>query len=162
MEIGRDNQAAMDTLNLNEPAPGHYIVDEVWKQLKKIKLKYPATNLIVWWILGNMGVEGNKMADAKAKWAAEGNASPPHTLPTLLHSPLPITASAARSTHNEKLKNAAAMHLATSKCYPRLRSIDTSAPSPCFCKLTADLSRRKASLLVQLCTRHVPLNQHLA
>ena len=78
------------------------------------------------------GVEGNELADAEAKQAAAGNASPPHTLPALLHSSLSISASAARRTHNETLKRAAAAYLATSKRYPRLKSIDVSVPSSHF------------------------------
>ena len=59
------------------------------------------------------------------------------------------------------LKRAAAAHLAISKRYPRLGSTDASVPSPRFHKLAADLTRKKASLLVQLRMGHVPLNQHL-
>ena len=50
------------------------------------------------------------------------------------------------------LKHTAAAHLAISKHYPRLISIDASVPSPHFCKLTTDLTCKQASLLVQLCT----------
>ena len=80
VEIGIDNQAAMDTLNFNEPAPGHYIVDKVWKLLKKIKLKYPATNLIVWWILGNVGLKGTNWQIPKPSrlWQA----MPVHLIPS--------------------------------------------------------------------------------
>ena len=47
MEIGIDNQAVIDALNINKPIHGHYIVDEAHKLLKKVRLKYPTTNLIV-------------------------------------------------------------------------------------------------------------------
>ena len=50
------------------------------------------------------------------------------------------------------LKHTAAVHLAISKCYPRLILIDVPVPSPHFCKLTADPTHKQASLLVQLCT----------
>ena len=49
-----------------------------------------------------------------------------------------------------------------SKRYACLRAIDASVPSKQFQKLTANLTRKQASLLVQLRTGHVPLNHHLA
>jgi len=42
-----------------------------------------------------------------------------------------------------------------------LRSIDKSAPSNKFLKLTKDLNRSQASIITQLRTGHIGLNQHL-
>ena len=107
-----------------------------------------------------MRIEGNELADAEAKQAAAGNVSPPYTLPALLCSPLPISALAARHTHNEMFECAAA-HLSKLKHYPCLRLIDASVPLLHFHKLTVDLMCKQANLLVQLHMRHMPLNQHL-
>ena len=42
-----------------------------------------------------------------------------------------------------------------------LKSIDTSAPSKKYLHLIAGLDQRQASLLFQLCSGHIGLNQHL-
>ena len=162
VEIGIDNQAAMEALNLNKPAPSHYLVDEAQKLLKKLKRKHTTAKLLIQWIPGHMGIEGKELVDTEAKRAAAGDTSPLHTLPAMLRKPLPISASAARRTLDETNIHAAAAHLAGLKRYPRLRSIDASVPSSQFRKLTANLTRKQASLLVQLRTGHAPLNQHLA
>lgn len=162
IEIGTDNQAAIDALNLNKPVPSHYIVDEAQNLIRRVKLENPSARLLVCWTPGHMGIAGNKMADAEAKQAVARNASPPHTLPALLCNPLPISMSAARRTQNDIIKCAAAAHLAKSKCYPHLRSIDATIPSLRFRKLTAKLTQKQASLLIQLRMGHIPLNQHLA
>ena len=132
------------------------------KSLKRVKQEHPAGKLLIRWILGHMGIEGNEMADEEAKRAARGDASPQHPLPTALHSPLPASLSATRQTYGETLKQEAAAHLMKSKQYACLRAIDASAPSKQFRKLTANLTCKQANLLVQLRTGHVPLNQHLA
>ena len=161
-KIGVDSQAAMDALNLNRPAPSHYLVDEARKLLNAVKVQHPATKLLVRWIPGHMGIEGNEMADSEAKKAAMGSGSPPHTLPSFLRNPLPASSSATKRAFNESIKHDAAEFLAKSKCYSQLRTIDASVPSVRFCKLTAELTRKQASLLVQLRTGHIPLNHHLA
>ena len=76
--------------------------------------------------------------------------------------PLPASSSATKRTFNKSIKHDAAEFLVKSKCYSRLRTIDASVPSAHFHKLTAELTHKQASLLVQLRTGHIPLNHHLA
>ena len=45
--------------------------------------------------------------------------------------------------------------------YHRMHSIDPSMPLNQYCQLTAELSRSKQALLMQLRTGHAPLNKHL-
>ena len=161
-EICTDSQAAISALNLDRPAPSHYLVDKACRALKKVRLEHPAVELLVRWIPGHMGIEGNELADLDAKKAAAQDASPPHALPTSLRTPLPTSSSASKREHIETIKREAAAYLAQSKRYPRLHALDATAPSARFRKLTAKLSRRQASLLVQLRTGHIPLNHHLA
>ena len=148
-EIGVDSQAAMDALNLNKPTPSHYLVDEARKMLKAVKVQHPTTKLLVRWIPGHMGIEGNELADSEAKKAASGDGSPPHTLPAFLPNPLPVSSSATKRAFSETIKHDAAELLAKSKRYPRLRTIDASVPSARFRKLTAELTRKQASLLIR-------------
>ena len=109
-----------------------------------------------------MGKTGNELADEEAKKAAGGDASPVNTLPIMLRRPLPASTSAVKRAYNDTVERDAAIHLSKSRQYTRLRSIDGSVPSPQFRKLTAVLTREQASLLMQLRTGHVPLNQLLA
>jgi hypothetical protein len=55
----------------------------------------------------------------------------------------------------------AAATFAKSPQYQRMHKIDPSIPSPQFMKISSLLTRRAASLLIQLRTGHVPLNKHL-
>ena len=128
-EIRLDSQAAIDALNLTRPAPSHYLADEIHKQLKAVRHEHPTAKLTMRWIPGHMGIEGNKLADVEAKKAADGDASPAHALPTMLHKPLPTSASAIKRTIKETARQDAATHLAKSKRYPRLKAIDRSVPS---------------------------------
>ena len=117
-EISVDSQAAMDALNLNKPAPSHYLVNEAHKMLKAVKVQHPTTKLLVRWIPGHMGIEGNELVDSDAKKAASGDSSPPHTLPAFLRNPLPVSSLATKRAFSEMIKQDAAEFLAKSKRYP--------------------------------------------
>ena len=130
--------------------------------LRVPKQEHPTARLSIRWVPGHKGVEGNELADTEAKKAAEGDASPAHALPTMLRKPLPTSVSAVKRAIKETAKRDAASHLAKSKRYPQLRDIDGSVPSSQFRKLTAELTWKQASLMIQLRTGHIPLNLHLA
>ena len=82
VEIGIDNQADMNTLNLNKPVPGHYIVDEAQKLLKKVKLEYPASNLLVGGYQDTWGLKGmnwQMLKSSKLQQVMPATSYPPST-----------------------------------------------------------------------------------
>ena len=81
-EIGVDSQAAINVLNLTQPAPSHYLVDEVHRQLKQLKREHPTARTLICWIPGHMGIDGNELADIEAKTAmpARHTSSPCHSI----------------------------------------------------------------------------------
>ena len=82
-------------------------------------------------------------------------------LSLLLRKRLPLSISALCQENNEKLKKR------WQRCWKNLerenllRTIDNSAPSKKYLQLIAGLDRRQASLLFQLRSGHIALNQHL-
>ncbi|KAG2345442.1 hypothetical protein BDR05DRAFT_880659, partial [Suillus weaverae] len=48
-----------------------------------------------------------------------------------------------------------------SPCYPCIHRLDPNLLKRSFIKLTATYPKRLTSLLMNLCTQHVPLNKHL-
>ncbi|THH16335.1 hypothetical protein EW146_g4286 [Bondarzewia mesenterica] len=162
-----DNQAALTSASRIKPRSGQHLIKEFIRLARRLKQKHANTgySLIIRWVAGHEGVEGNKLTDEKAKEAAAGTSSHKDHLPTYLrgNSPLLSDTSAMRQDYNGTLKTNWKEYWATSKRYARLNRIDPDLPSPSFLKLvrSGELTRGQASLLFQLRTGHVPLNRHL-
>jgi len=73
----------------------------------------------------------------------------------------PTSKSTIKQLFNKTLQNEAKDVLKQSPRYPRLRTIDPSAPSKHFADLISKLPRKHSSLIFQLRTGHVLLNKHL-
>lgn len=161
--IAIDNQAVIYAVRNRRSHPGQYIFERFQKQVEELRTKLGATFAIsLRWISGHEGVEGNEMADLKAKEAARGKSSPKRRLPAYLrHKNLPISASASKQKFNEVLAERWATAWRASKRYAKLNNLDPSLPSRAFIKLTDKLNRTQHSLLVQLRTGHIGLNMHL-
>lgn len=101
------------------------------------------------------------MADKYAKDAAGGVVSERDKLPDMLRNPLPRSVTTLKETYRKVLQAQHAESFRQTDRYRRLRSIDRTAPSKFFWKLSRDLERRRASVLIQLRTGHAPLNAHL-
>lgn len=66
--ISIDNQAVIQATHHRYPHPGQYLIEQFYKQAKELKKKLGNDfKLTVRWITGHNGIEGNKMADARAK-----------------------------------------------------------------------------------------------
>lgn len=95
----------------------------------------------------------NEVADMGAKAAAGGDTSPINQLPKSLRNRLKKGTSAMKRAYSEVIN----------KCHVKafkgsLRRIDKTMPSSTYRKLASKLSRRHASIRVQLRTGHVALN----
>ena len=84
-----------------------------------------------------------------------------NTLPTLLRGNLPSSLSATKQHIKAKTKDETRRWWRRSARYKHTRKIDPSLPSKEFIEATSELSCNQTSLLTQLRTGHIPLNQHL-
>jgi hypothetical protein len=129
-----------------------------WKMAKRA---HRGLRLTVRWVPGHEGVRGNEEADRLAKMAIEEGSSRKEDLPALLRKPLPRSKAVLWRTAKAKLDKRARKAWEASPRFGKMRRINVSMPSKGFLKLVAELPRKKASLLMQLSSGHVPLRAHL-
>lgn len=112
---------------------------------------------------GHKGIDGNEQADKEAKKAARGDSSPVHSLPAWLREQgtLPKSMSKVRQTLQARVRSQAKAAWRCSPRAARMDRIDDSMPSKAYRKLAERLPRRQASILIQLCTEHIPLQTYL-
>jgi hypothetical protein len=113
------------------------------------------------WVPGHHDFVPNERADEEAKKAAQKDSSDVKHLPLFLRKSLPHSITALRQDFADRQSRRWSRRWKTSPRAKVLRSIDNSAPSKKFLRLTKDLNRSQASLLMQLRTGHIRLNQHL-
>jgi ribonuclease HI len=184
--IGLDNQPVIKALNNQHSKASHHILDKIHnlaahlqaqedskinieakRQAKVRKEKWtPRTrnvfNLDIHWVPGHADVLENEAIDIEAKAAAEGRSSQAKDLPTFLRkNPLPTSVSAKKQQHTAILRSRWNKEWLKSKRFHYIRKYNQTLPSPIYMKLTNQLTRQQISLLTQLRTGHVPLNQHL-
>jgi ribonuclease HI len=157
-----DNRAALLATQLTKPAPGHHIFNVFHNQVGKVMDRNRnLRHVILKWIPGHKGAEGNEQADEQAKKAITDSSSNANQLPKYLRNPLPHSKSARIQAFNDKLKMEMQNAWQKSPRYTRMKRTDPSAPSNNFLKLTANLPRKLTSILTQLRTGHAPLAKHL-
>lgn len=70
-----DSQATIRALDSINAKPGHYLFDQVHRDVEELKEVHENVELHVAWIPGHEGVKGNEAADWEAKKAAQGNSN---------------------------------------------------------------------------------------
>ena len=90
-----------------------------------------------------------------------GQSSEQSRLPTLCRGKMPCSWSAAHQGHRKRINNKSKKWFELSPRCQRLWGINPSMPLPRFRRDTQGLGHWKAALLIQLRTRHVPLQAHL-
>ena len=114
------------------------------------------------WTPGHEDITGNEIADREAKRAAKGRSSTDSTLPAFLRrKPLLVSISATRQFLKKGIKARWQTDWKSSPRYLRMKYIDHRLPSDDFLDIISQLSRNQSSLLIQLRTGHIPLNQTL-
>ncbi|KAJ3489883.1 hypothetical protein NLI96_g1810 [Meripilus lineatus] len=156
-----DNQAAIQATE-NQPAkPGQFLIDLFHTAFERLLAKRRTLKLHIAWVPGHEGVKGNEKGDGGAKKAAEGTSSPiPSYLKRLNN--LPRSAAAARATQKGQIRKEWVSRWNKSKQGKRIRKYDNSPPSDKPSKLYKDLPKRSCSLITQLRSGHVGLNQYLS
>jgi ribonuclease HI len=173
ININIDNQATIIALNNNRPQPVQHILEEIKLAVKQIctdahkkrsQHNHPSANppsITLTWVAGHMGSIVNEAADKLAKAAIEFGSSDRNLLPKFLRNTLPSSISPIKQHIELTTKNNTKQWWKRSKRYKRIRAIDPTLPSKNFITGTSDLSRTQTSLLMQLRTGHIPLNQYL-
>ena len=83
------------------------------------------------------------------------------TLPKFLHKPLPLSISVLQQNKVNKIKKCWECRWKSSPRVNILKSINNTTPSKKYLCLILGLDHRQASLLFQLHSGHIGLNQHL-
>ena len=173
------------TLSNQKSHPGQYILDAIHHSAERLHAKQDqlinreerqraidegenwtgrkrgVIDLQIHWVPGHCNFEPNERADKEAKKAAQGDSSDAKSLPALLRKRLPLSVSALCQSHNAKLTKRWERRWKLSPRQATHKSIDNSAPSKKYLWLVKNLERSQASILFQLCTGHIGLNQHL-
>jgi ribonuclease HI len=183
--LGTDSQALIKALDNQRSHAGQYILDNIHLFAEQLHAKQDAlinhedrsaaravnrswkgrtkgvVDLQVHWVPGHCDFGPNEQADVEAKKAAEGDSSDTNLLPSFLWKSLPLSISALRQLNLLKLRKRWEHRWKSSSRESLLRSIDNSAPSKKYIRLTKPLDRRQSSILFQLRTGHIGLNHHL-
>ena len=159
--ISLDNQAAITSSLIGKQKSGQHLVFTLQDELKSAMNRGRNTMCTLRWVLGHEGNVGNKKVNEQAKNAAGGNSSAKEELPAVIRNQIPHSKTAAKqalmkSLDIEQTETFEALRRAT-----KMRSIDPTAPSKAFTKMTKSLPRRATALLVQLRSGHIPLSKHL-
>jgi hypothetical protein len=156
-----DNQAAIQTTRRESAIPGQYLVNVIHRQIEGVVEQQAGARVVMRWVPGHEGIEGNERADEEAKKAAKGNASHEWEIPIECRGVLPISRAAEIQRHNAELNRQARATFAKSPRAPFAHEIDPTMPSAAFAKITKDMPRKQASLLIQLRTGHIALNKYM-
>ena len=163
--IAVDNHTALKAFDSDMRHPGHHIAREfltLAEHLQKHRSKHKL-KLMLRWLAGHCGIDGNEKADREAKKAASGNTSTAKLLPLLLRKPLLINPAAVKRAYNESLTTKWKAEWEQSPRGSKTKMLDSSAPSAKFLKMTSNpkLSCKAASRIAQFRLQHVLLNSYL-
>jgi ribonuclease HI len=159
--IAADNLALITRTTDTRASAAHHIWDLFHSRLAMVKSRHPALHMTMRWVPGHEGVRGNEEADRLAKLAITQGSSAHQKLPAPLWRGLPQSKATMVRQAKEMIKQRAKKAWQESLRFAKMRAMDESMPSNNYLKLIASLSRRKASLLFQLHSGHIPLQAHL-
>ena len=163
--IRLDNQAVIQALGSRHAKPAQALLNLVHEGSNDWLTGDSDSNGPGWrqlgihWVSGHDGVHGNERADEEARRAVSVGSSPESELPeTLQGNTLLCSLVALCPKFKELLKLRWKATWAKSPQKGRMDRIDNKLPLHSFLMVTNHLSRAQASVLMQLCTGHIPLN----
>ena len=151
-----DNQSIISALTSLKASPGQHILSAVHTLANRANC-----TLSIKWISGHSKVKGNEAADKLAKDAASGRSSARASLPHLLRSPMPLSASATKQEYANKLKTKWVALWNASPRMPRVAQFGEAFPFNSLRKKLYTLTRRHSSTILQIRSNHFPLNKYL-
>ncbi|KAJ3476748.1 hypothetical protein NLI96_g10952 [Meripilus lineatus] len=156
-----DNQAAITALKKRPPKSGQHLVKLFHTTMERLKAKRRTLRVRLAWVPGHRGVKGNEKVDGKAKGAAEGNVTPvPHHLRALTN--IPRSAAAAKATYKAGVAKEWTTRWRQSKHGKRIAKFDRTPPGRQATRPYKSLPKYASSILTQLRSGHMALNQYLA
>jgi len=163
VSLNIDCQATITALAKRDVKSGQSIIEECIRLARKCyrNNRQSGYRLVVRWISGHSGIEGNEVVDREAKRAAQDGSSDSKLLPRYLRSGLPYNLAACRQDYDKALQRRWETAWHKSPRHRRLAKIDASFPLKSFFKISATLSRSQYSLIVQIRTGHFPLMKYL-
>ncbi|KNZ77561.1 hypothetical protein J132_05095 [Termitomyces sp. J132] len=161
ISIGTDNQAGICAVEDPGPGTGQYLINEVLNGIQRIRRIGSKVDIEIQWTLGHQGIAGNERADREAKRAVEGNKINMGGT-QFLQKPLPKSKAAIIARHKKVWCSTAQTKLRASPRFEKAKAIDLDFPNTARITSTLlSLPCKHASLLVQLCMGHCPLNTYL-
>jgi len=151
-----DNQSTIQASTNPKATSGQHLVLAFIQAADNTKAK-----LMIRWISSHSDIKGNEHTDKLGKEAAEGKTSPHEQLPPTLGEALPASASATKQEHLAHLKRKWKATWRKSPRHRRFTQIDNTFPFSKFREQQNELTRRQASLLIQVRNGHFPLNSYL-
>ena len=161
ISMGVDSQSSIRAHANRCPKAGGYITAEIHKFHGTLTEIHGKLDLQINWVPGHKGIYGNDCVDEQAKKAAEGPEQNLNSRVGFLRKAIPDSKSAVRQELRRKNKARYTKNFRTLPRYHRMYKIDPTMPSPLFRKATNRLTKRHASILIQLRTGHIPLKAYL-
>jgi hypothetical protein len=151
-----DNQVLVKLLPHPKASSGQYLLSLLRTAVEDI-----GCSLTIRWISGHSKVKGNEEADRLAKQAATGRSSPRDRLPPVIRRSLPMSTSAIKQEFMRKLKDRWAKEWEVSPRRARVDQFGDKFSFTAFLGRTNSLTRKQSSIIIQICSGHLPLNNYL-
>ena len=151
-----DNQAIIMALRGAKPTSGQHLINTIMTAANQLPCRFS-----IEWISSHSEVKGNEAADRIAKAAAQGRSSRALDLPHIFRTPIPISASATKQEFSARLARLWTRMWDDSPRKDRFSRIDSDFPFNKFRKRLFAMSRKQASIIMQVRTGHIALNFYL-